>query len=95
MRAKRGDEFAFDAGRPREQRRIRTSAVFHGITDPFALDWMFRVFDDPDDLAEIDHSQIEETWDAVGDCIREVLRSSADSNVSLAPVEKGDKVVQR
>ena len=79
MRVKQKDESGVDLGHPKFDRHYIRSCILESSTEPFACEWIFGIFDDPDDLEEIDHTEIEESWETVGECIRAVMFSYSDS----------------
>ena len=71
------------------------SCLLDGISEPFAGVWFYRVFDVPEDLEEIGLSEIEDSWDTVGECIRSVMLSYSEANNIPPYIGKDKRVVQR
>lgn len=66
MRVKESDASAIECGYPKEFRVYLKPSAFHTICDSFAADWLYNIFDEPDDIDVSVNERLNESWDIVG-----------------------------
>ena len=93
MRVKQRDESEVEIRRPNDRYHFKAS-FFNGISEPYAADWLYAIFDEPDSFEVGVNAGIQESWDEVGKCIREALNISDDRERPIHAKVRGSQVVK-